>query len=157
MKNYSAIASHFAVFGEPIISKAQPKVDSVPQSQYNEIIAFLDLSKKVSGSFSSMTLTIADAVGEARFLNNSLITSTRTHNLITIEKKFHKILIDLSHYKHKLSTDSYSSIYSSLTTLIDQHTQNLVAGRNTVRAAEKILGAALGAQRTLESAILARS
>jgi hypothetical protein len=156
MKNYSAMASHFAVFGDPIISMAQPEIDSIPQSQYNEIIAFLDLSKKVSGSFSSMTLTIADAVGETRFLNNSLITSKKNVNLITIDARFHKILMDLSFYKDKVSNDSYSSIYNGLTTLMDQHTQNLVAGRDTIRAAEKILGAALGAQRTLEYAILAR-
>lgn len=156
MKNYSVVASHFAVVGKPVISATQPETDLISNSQYQEIIEFLELSKKVSASFSSMTLTIADAVGEDRFQNQSLITSLRTVNLTTIEMKFHKIFLELSHYVEKICPDKYFLIFSNLTILMDQHTQNLRAGRNTVHAAEKLLGAALNAQRTLESAVLGR-
>jgi hypothetical protein len=153
IKNYNAIALNFAVFGRSITSiKISQSASMLPQ-QLDEINEFLDWSKSVSGSFSAISLTLTNSVGGNDVMGNLLFNSVGAENLSSLETKFKQVFIEALSYKEKLPTDDFDMIHNELTKIMDQLSQNLVSGRNSVRVAEEILGEVLRMQRTVESAI----
>jgi hypothetical protein len=155
IKNYNDIALNFAVFGRSIISTTLLQSGSILPQQLDEINEFLDWSKSVSGSFSAIALTLTNSVGDNHFMDNLLFKPVEAETLSSLETKFKQAFIKASSYKEQLPADDFDMIHSELTKIMDQLSQNLASGRNSVRVAEEILGEVLRMQRTVESAISA--
>jgi hypothetical protein len=155
IKNYNDIALNFAVFGRSIISMTLLQSGSILPQQLDEINEFLDWSKSVSGSFSAIALTLTNSVGDNHFMDNLLFKPVEAETLSSLETKFKQAFIKASSYKEQLPADDFDMIHSELTKIMDQLSQNLASGRNSIRVAEEILGEVLRMQRTVESAISA--
>ena len=144
-----AMSESFALAAAPALDNIDKDNPCVPPSALPKFVELVALGRTVTRAISQNSATLSNLLGKTSvsYLPQAVCDA---NTLITLDTKFRNIFARLSLLEANLGQKGFAAIHNGVTSLRNQHDQNVSIACETARGVEKILANTICILRVLE-------